>query len=68
MKVQTAQEILKSGTDICLTLKWGYDHKGFSITTSMIFKAEIWKVKLSEFADKVKLYTANTTDHVICEA
>lgn len=69
MTLRTAKEILESGTDICLTLKYGYDSKGFSITTSIIYKACDWmSIPFENFSSRAGWYIKNAMDHVICEA
>jgi hypothetical protein len=69
MTTQQAHERLKDGTDICLTLKYGYGSNGFATTTSIIYKACDWVgIPLENFVSRAKWYIDNAIDHVICEA
>jgi hypothetical protein len=69
MTIEKAHEQLKAGTDICLTLKYGYHDNGFADTTSIIYKACDWiSVPLEHFRSRAKWYINNAIDHIICEA
>ncbi len=69
MTIAQAHEVLGSGNDVCLTLKYGYDNRGFAATTSIIYKARDWAgVPLENFVSRAKWYADNADDFVINEA
>jgi hypothetical protein len=53
MTIEKAQEKLKAGIDICLHLHW----EVADVSTTIVFKSELYAGKLSEFANKVNRFT-----------
>lgn len=66
MTIRQAGEVYAGGTDVVLTLKHGYDDKGFANTVPILFKAgELSKATMMVRAQS---YADNADDFVICEA
>jgi hypothetical protein len=66
LTINKAHQELKSGMDICLTLKYGYGPDGFATTTSIVYKACDWiSVPIENFVSRVQWYIDHAIDHVI---
>jgi hypothetical protein len=66
MTIHQAGEVFESGTDMVLTLKHGYDEKGFANTIPILFKAGDYSKAV--MIEKAKGFADNADDFVICEA